>query len=77
MSGPGQTGRHPGTQPFARLVVVAPKQGLDVAPDASNNRLMDPVVLALAQLVRDRWEREQRERGHRRASLRVVRVEPK
>lgn len=41
-------------------------------PEASNNRAVDPVVLALAQLVRDRWEREQRERRRRWANLRVV-----
>jgi hypothetical protein len=40
--------------------------------EASNNRAVDPVVLALAQLVRDRWEREQRERRRRWANLRVV-----
>lgn len=59
-----------------RLRVVAPdKIGLDVARDLSNTPAMDPVVIALAQLVRDRWEREQRDRANRRTNLRVVKVE--
>jgi hypothetical protein len=33
---------------------------------------MDPVIIALAQLVRDRWANEQRDRHARRARLRVV-----
>jgi hypothetical protein len=37
---------------------------------------MDPVVIALAQLVRDRWTNEQRARADRRRRLRVVRGDP-
>jgi hypothetical protein len=33
---------------------------------------MDPVVLALAQLVRDRWENERREKRARRQRLTLV-----
>ncbi len=59
-----------------RLRIVAPeKNGLDVVRDMSNTPAMDPVVIALAQLVRDRWEREQRDRANRRTALRVVKVE--
>jgi hypothetical protein len=32
----------------------------------------DPVVAALAQLARERWAKEQRERAERHATLRVV-----
>jgi hypothetical protein len=61
-----------------RLRVVAPEKiGLDVACDMSNTPAMDPVVIALAQLVRDRWEREQQDRANRRTTLRVVKVETK
>jgi hypothetical protein len=45
---------------------------LDVPPDASNTSVMDPLVIALAQLVRDRWAAEQRERAAQRTRLRVV-----
>jgi hypothetical protein len=34
---------------------------------------MDPLVIALAQLVRDRWEREQADRATARERLRIVR----
>jgi hypothetical protein len=37
---------------------------------------MDPVVIALAQLVRDRWANEQRDRRARRSRLRVVLRDP-
>jgi hypothetical protein len=37
---------------------------------------MDPVVIALAQLVRDRWANEQRDGHARRARLRVVPTDP-
>ncbi len=59
-----------------RLRVVAPEEiGLDVASDMSNSPAMDPVVIALAQLVRDRWERERRDRANRRTTPRIVKVE--
>jgi hypothetical protein len=63
--------------PRLHVVLVGPNEGLDVPSGASNNRVMDPVVIALAQLVRDRWEREQRDRANRRTTLRVVKVETK
>jgi hypothetical protein len=37
---------------------------------------MDPVIIALAQLVRDRWSNEQRGRRDHRARLRVVLRDP-
>jgi hypothetical protein len=51
---------------------VVPDDRLDVPPDASNTPVMDPLVIALAQLVRDRWAAEQRERAAQRTRLRVV-----
>lgn len=72
---PGERTRLPG--PIPRIVVVGPKMGLDVRPGASNNRAMDPVVIALAQLVRDRWAREQPAEDARRSHLRVVKKEPR
>jgi len=33
---------------------------------------MDPVIIAITQLVRDRWTNEQRARTARRSSLTVV-----
>jgi len=81
MSGAARThaarGKDPAGGPRLRVVLVGPNEGLDVPPGASNNRAMDPVVIALAQLVRDRWEREQRDRANRRTTLRVVKVETK
>ncbi|MGO9208153.1 MAG: hypothetical protein ACLQBX_18575 [Candidatus Limnocylindrales bacterium] len=46
--------------------------GLAVPPESSNTPPMDPLVVALAQLVRDRWAAEQRERAAQRARLAVV-----
>jgi len=37
---------------------------------------MDPVVIALAQLVRDRWANEQRARAGRQRRLRLIRSDP-
>jgi len=37
---------------------------------------MDPVVIALAQLVRDRWTNEQQARTDRRHHLHAVAGEP-
>ncbi len=45
---------------------------LDLAAEASDTPRMDPLVIALAQLVRDRWAAEQRERAAGRARLTVV-----
>lgn len=46
---------------------------LDSPPDARDTPPMDdPLVAALAQLVRDRWSAERRERAAVRARLRVV-----
>ena len=38
----------------------------------AHNDTMDPVVAALAQLVRDRYVREQRDRAVARERLRIV-----
>ena len=35
---------------------------LDASPQVRDNPAMDPVVIALAQLVRDRWTNEQHAR---------------
>lgn len=45
---------------------------MDPHPQVRDNPSMDPVVIALAQLVRDRWTNEQRARAARRSSLSVV-----
>lgn len=60
--------------PVIRLVVVAPAlvSGLDRSAVSSDNPLMDPVIAALAQLVRDRYDRERAEKAARRQRLRVV-----
>jgi|GEM_PF-1802514 len=57
-----------------RLVVVAPAvvSGLDRSGGSSDNPAMDPVIAALAQLVRDRYERECAEKAARRRRLRVL-----
>lgn len=57
-----------------RLVVVAPSldSGLDRSGVSSDNPAMDPVIAALAQLVRDRYERELADNAARRGRLRVV-----
>ena len=49
--------------------VTRPQMPLDSGADASNTpAVVDPLVAALAQLVRDRWAAERRER----ARVRVV-----
>ncbi len=65
--------RRPATnRPRIRIVLIRP-EGLDVGAGASNTEVMDPLVIALAQLVRDRWEREQADRVAARERLRVIR----
>ncbi len=63
---------HPGNLAIRIQRPVVPDDRLDVPPDASNTSVMDPLVIALAQLVRDRWAAEQRERAAQRTRLRVV-----
>lgn len=70
-----RTTRHPAvTGPFLRVVLVAPaaKDGVDRSAVSSDNPAMDPVIAALAQLVRDRYDRERAEKAARRHRLRVV-----
>ncbi len=57
-----------------RVVLVAPAvaSGLDRSAVSSDNPAMDPVIAALAQLVRDRYERECAEKAARRRRLRVL-----
>jgi hypothetical protein len=54
-------------------VRVARPQILEVAPNLGEGHALDPVVAALAQLVRDRWARDQAERLAARNRLRVLR----
>ncbi len=55
------------------LARIRPRQsGLDSPPLARNTPTEDPLVGALAQLVRDRWAAEGRELRARRLRLRVV-----
>jgi hypothetical protein len=49
---------------------------LDTSPQVRDNPAMDPVVIALAQLVRDRWTNEQRTHADRRARLQALTDEP-
>ncbi|MHB8399628.1 MAG: hypothetical protein ACYDCI_11965 [Candidatus Limnocylindrales bacterium] len=68
-----ERGRRPATSGSRiRVVLVAP-DGLDVGAPASDTGVMDPLVIALAALVTDRWTREQAERAAARARLRIVR----
>ena len=56
-----------------RLHVVAPTHApLDARPQLRHNLPMDPLVIALAQLVRDRWANDQRDRHDRRVRLRLI-----
>lgn len=59
-----------------RLAIVRPDPttvagGIQVR----DNPAMDPVVIALAQLARDRWANERRARAGRRSRLGIVRGE--
>lgn len=59
------------------LTIVRPSPvELDAHPQVRDNPAMDPVVIALAQLVRDRWTNEQRARADHRRRFRVVPGEP-
>jgi hypothetical protein len=59
------------------LAIVRPDPaGVADCPQVRDNPAMDPVVIALAQLVRDRWTNEQRARADHRRHLRVVRGNP-
>jgi hypothetical protein len=49
---------------------------LDALPQVRHNLPVDPVVIALAQLVRDRWNNERRSRRRRGAALMIVRDDP-
>ena len=62
------------TGPAIHLVLVEPAvvSGLDSRCVASDNPAVDPVIAALAQLVRDRYERELAEKAARRHRLRVL-----
>ncbi len=62
--------------PALRLVVLSGTAALADSTVSRDNVSVDPVVIALAQLVRDRWANEQRARSDRRARLRVVPSEP-
>jgi hypothetical protein len=72
--GPVATRGAAATEPFLRLLVVVPAvvSGLDRSAVSSDNPAMDPVIAALAQLVRDRYERELAEKAAIRQRLRVV-----
>ncbi len=68
---PGPAGKGPYIPVVVR--VRRPENGLDSPRPASNTpRMVDPLVAALAQLVRDRWAAEQRERAARRTRLKVL-----
>jgi hypothetical protein len=59
-----------------QLAVVRGTARLTESSASMDNTLVDPVVIALAQLVRDRWTNEQRDRDAGRSSLTVVPGEP-
>jgi len=55
-----------------RLLIVTESGALAESSLPRDNLSMDPVVIALAQLVRDRWSNERRARRDRQARLAVV-----
>ncbi len=55
-----------------RLVVLSGNPALAESTGSRDNHSMDPLVIALAQLVRDRWANEQRDRRTRQARLQIV-----
>ncbi len=57
--------------PGPRGRLVAPG-GVERPAGTAPRQAADPVILALAQLVRDRHERELREAGARRAAVRLM-----
>jgi len=72
-AGPGKSPPGAG-EPSIRVLVLAPAadSGMDSRRLWRDNPAMDPVVIALAQLVRDRYERERAEQAARRGRLRVL-----
>jgi hypothetical protein len=71
----GAAGRRTGDcRPAIRLAVVVPpaRSGVDRSGVSSDNPAMDPVIAALAQLVRDRYDCERAEKAAKRQRLRVV-----
>ncbi len=54
-------------------VGVVRSAGLDLPAGVGDTAAMDPLVVALAQLVRDRWAREQTDRAAARERLQVTR----
>jgi len=72
-AGPG-VGPPGAGEPSIRVLVIRPAvdSGMDTRRLWRDNPAMDPVVIALAQLVRDRYERERAEKAARRGRLRVV-----
>jgi len=71
-AGPG-VGSPGAREPSIRVLVLrSADSGLDSRRPGRDNPAMDPVVIALAQLVRDRYERERAEKAARRGRLRVV-----
>ena len=58
-------------------MIVRPRTGA-VADDGRvrDNPAVDPVVVALAQLVRDRWANERRARADRLSRVRAVMGDP-
>lgn len=60
-----------------RLVIVRPDPAeVADAGQVRDNPAVDPVVIALAQLVRDRWANERRVRVHHRRLVRVRKGDP-
>jgi len=59
-----------------RLLIVTESGALAESSLPRDNLSMDPVVIALAQLVRDRWTNEQRAGRDRQVRLVVVTSEP-
>ncbi len=57
---------------LSRLLIVTESGVLAESSLPRDNPSMDPVVVALAQVVRDRWTNEQRLRRVRQARLGVV-----
>ena len=55
-----------------RVVVLSGNTALAESAVSRDNLSVDPLVIALAQLVRDRWANQQRDRRTRQARLRIV-----
>lgn len=54
------------------LIVYSSSPDMDPHPQVRDNLSVDPVVIALAQLIRDRWTNEHRARTARRSGLTLV-----